>query len=596
MRLSASDPRVAAAAFDTRLTDGLGGLPAAEQLIAQSDRAEQFPAPVHDLLGDLGLADYCLPAQHGGGSADHEVLLHLWRVLARRDLSLVVAHGATHLGAAAVWIAGTERQLAELVESVRGGTVVGWGLPEPYCAAEIEHAELTAERIGDRYRLAGTKWPLASARSGLAVVLARTGPGEDERSLLMIRTDALAPGTFRALPKVLTHGIRGAEISGISFDGAEIPADALVGAEGTGTKTVLCARQLTRSVCAALPLGAGEHALRIATAWAVEESVADGRPLAALPTVRAGLVRSAALLAAMESAAVLTARSAHSLTDELSVLSSIVKVLAPALGDVLIGELAEVAGSRATPCGGAADGAAYAADAAFQKVARDHQTLVIFDGDGSVVRDEVIGQFPRLVTGFLEGTADRDGLDRAKALGTKVGRLDPARLGSRSRRGCSAVQSLPALTAEIGEFVEHAADELRELFDLARLLTWLADETHARMTEISPAARPTAEAYELASSYELLYAGAAVLHLWRAGVGERDDEPLWQGALWARAALYELLALLHHRLGLAPPLRNALRDEDAEQLLALLRAAVADGAPVTPFGPVAGHEYEEGRL
>ena len=66
--------------------------------------------------------------------------------------------------------------------------------------------------------------------------------------------------------------------------------------------------------------------------------------------------------------------------------------------------------------------------------------------------------------------------------------------------------------------------------------------------------------------------------------------------MWARAALYELLALLHDRLGLAPPLRNALRDEDAEQLLALLRAAVADGAPVTPFGPVAGHEYEEGRL
>lgn len=73
---------------------------------------------------------------------------------------------------------------------------------------------------------------------------------------------------------------------------------------------------------------------------------AQRRPLIERPYPSSILARCAALLAAVEAAALVGVRSAHSLTDELSVTSAIVKALAPSVTDSVIGELAEVLGVR----------------------------------------------------------------------------------------------------------------------------------------------------------------------------------------------------------------------------------------------------------
>jgi len=506
-----------------------------------------------------------------GAGVDHEELFAHWRVLARRDAGLAAAHGATCLGAAPVWLAGGRRLAAELAEAVSRGDRGGLAAVEPEYGAGPGHAEVLAERVADGYRLTGSTWPLANATGAQFItVLARTGRPGDTRgySLLLVRRDE-QPSPLTEIP---SHGLHGADVSGIDFAGTLVPGSALIGEEGGGVEALLRTLQLNRSVSSAFSLGAGEHALRLVAA---SDALRDpGSPLIEQRFVRSALARCAGLLAATEACALLTARSAHCLTGELSVLSAAVKGLTQTVVDTVLAELADLLALCAEPSG---------IDVDFQRIRRDHQVLAFLDGSTTSARNALIRRFPLLVSGFLHGKVDRPNLARAVDLGTKVGPLDRSRITHRSILGCSAVQSLPELArhlpAEAGDGSAASA-----LVRHARELTWLADELHARCAEVAPGPFPGTGAYDLAAAYELLYAGAAVLHLWRSGAVEHDGHGLWHDALWARVALAELNLRLRHRIGLTVPPRDDQDERAVEEFADRLIVATEAGAPLTPFG------------
>ncbi|GAB7187044.1 hypothetical protein ATKI12_6875 [Kitasatospora sp. Ki12] len=558
------------AAIDAALGDPEGTL----RLSAELDDAERFPAEVCARLDAFGLPAYYVPAEWGGRLDDHEELLRLLRSVARRDVSAAVAHAKTYLGTASVWIAGTPEQAAATAAAVLVGSPVAWALTEPEHGADLLAGGLTATAEADGYRLDGVKWPINNAtRAELLTVLARTGePGTPRgHSLFLVDKAASAPGSVRALPKVPTHGIRGIDISGVRFDDAKVPSAALLGAEGTGLETVLRALQLTRTLCAALSLGAGEQALRLAARFAAER-VIQKRPLVERPYPASILARSAALLAATEAAALVGNRSIHSLTAEMPVTSSVVKALAPTLIDSMLGELAELLGARSFLTDVFEHGA-------FQKLWRDHQIVAVFDGSTPVNRAALVQQFPRLARAYGAGTVDAAGLAEAVAVGSPPRPLERANLTLMSRQGCSVVQSLPALARSISARSVHPG-----IADHATALSTTVGELHAAMAAVTPVARPPMVAFELAAAYELCYAGAACLHLWAAGEVDHTGQALWADGLWVRAALRAL------RTRLAEVLRTPAPPDAPEDglvdgaLAAAVVAAAASGAPVSPFG------------
>jgi alkylation response protein AidB-like acyl-CoA dehydrogenase len=581
-----------AEALDTWLDRAMASARDGKSRLAQLDLSEEYPADMLTALDEFGLPAYYVPDRYGGRLDDHEQLLALWRALSRRDLSLAVAHGKTYLGGAPVWTSGTLEQASDLAADILGGVRVALALSEPDSGADLLSGRVTATRAAGGYQLDGVKWPVNNATRGRRLtVLAQTGNAGRARdySLFLVDKSRLAPGSYRLLPKARTHGIRGADISGIEFRRAPVAAAALLGPEGTGLETVLRALQLTRTMCAALSLGAGEHALRL-TARFTATRVIQERPLAARPHIRSVLARCAALLVAAEAATLTATRSAHSLTGELSVISAIVKGLVPTLADAMIAELSEVLGARSFLTEEYEHGA-------FQKIWRDHQIVAIFDGSTPVNRDALSRQFPRLVRGYRAGDADWDGLREAAAAGTRPRPLDHARLALLSRHGCSTVQSLPELATRIAGDAAPAG-----LVARTAALVKLAGELHRRMAGARPAAHPPASHYEWAAGYELVYAGAACLHLWRASTATAPAtsgaaatrnapraagwpaEPLWRDALWVRAALRELTSRLAVLLRCAPPAAAADDDEITGQLAGAVLAAAADGSAVTPFG------------
>lgn len=521
-----------ATALDALLTGyGNGSADCADDVfapgaLASLDEAEEFPARAVRVLDEAGLAaHYVLP-----DGAELPDTVRLLRTVARRDLTVAIAHGKTFLGAAPTWVAGTPEQISGLAERVRAGDVVCWGLTERGHGADLLAGELTA--VADDpggWRLAGEKWLINNAgRAAFACVLARTDPAGGARgfSLFLVDKRQLPEGSWRTLPKVRTHGVRGADISGFALDGARVPAAALIGTEGDGIPIVLKSLQLTRILAGALSLGAADHALRLARDFATGREL-YGRRLADIPHVRRVLGRAATSALLAEAVSLLAARSAHALPGELSVVSPIAKAYVPSLTQetlTSLGELLGVRGFLTSPPGGG-----------FAKLERDHRICPVFDGSTVVNRVALLNQLPRLVRQLSRRRADLDGLRAAADLGAPLRPCDRDRLSLLSVTGCSAVQALPG-----------TVDRVRREGppELAALTTPLLDEL-TLLEEESAAFVPVAgglpsTAFALAERYERAYAAAACLLLWLENPGLRTG-PLGADALWPRACLTALV-------------------------------------------------------
>ena len=62
------------------------------------DEVEEYPERACALLNEWGLPEYYVPEQWGGRLRSYEELVSLLRVVARRNLSIIVAHAKSYLG------------------------------------------------------------------------------------------------------------------------------------------------------------------------------------------------------------------------------------------------------------------------------------------------------------------------------------------------------------------------------------------------------------------------------------------------------------------------------------------------------------------
>ncbi|WP_328380545.1 acyl-CoA dehydrogenase family protein (plasmid) [Streptomyces sp. NBC_00440] len=539
---------------------------------AALDDTETFPLEICRELDALGLPRHYVPAAFGGALRGYDEALDLMRVVARRDLTVAIAHGKTFLGAVCVWVAGDPAQARRLGELVADGAVVSWALTERDHGSDLLACEVMAEPLPDAaggYRLTGEKWLINNASRGrLLCVLARTSPEAGSRgfSVLLVDKHQLPPGRHHSLPGPPLHGIRGADISGIAFDGAEVPASALVGKAGEGVETVLKSLQLTRTLCSSLSLGAADQALGMAVQYTAERQN-YGRPLIDLPQTRQLVTDSYAELLLAEATALVTTRSIHTLPGELAVLSAAAKSFVPTLVDGSIRRLAKVMGSRALLAGDTHR------HGRFQKVQRDHRVVGIFDGSTVVNLQALIAHFPALARGYRRRAVDAPGLAAACDPAAGLPAFDRTRLELLSRRGCSPVQAVPAAVEELRALAGDGTVPA-SLVELAARWQTFIEELVDRLSEQRPTASATpARAFALAERYSACVAASAALHLWLRGrhLAPQGTAALWDSGLWLESALSGLL----HRL--APQLQGPCPDEVAERLVSVLLAGSRGG-------------------
>ena len=485
------------------------------------DEKDDYPEHACDLLNQWGMQDYYIPVECGGKLFSFEELLSLIRVIARRDYTVAVAHVKTYLGAVCVWLGGTEAQKTRLAWIIKGGGQVSLGLTEKIHGSDILGSEVVATSVVDGFTLAGEKWLINNAtRSAALTVLARTRAEAGARgfSLFLVEKEQLEGGSFTLLPKIKTHGIRGADISGIRFDQCLIPASSLIGPEGAALEITLKAFQLTRTLIPALSLGAADTALRTTLKFTLERRLYGGR-VWDLPQVQRTVVESFVQLLICECVAISAARALHVATEQMSVWSAVAKYYVPVQVERLVKQLGVVLGARS-----------YLREehdwGIFQKIVRDNEIASLFDGSTMINLNVIIQQLHQLAEYSRKEprTSEeevQEHLESIFCLKKPLRRFEARRLELLNRGRDDIVQGLKMSLARIADFKREVDLDVEVSEQIIGLTTEVLREIDARdkaLADCLPGHGNTfhvsPEQFDLAKRHCVLHAAAACVHTW----------------------------------------------------------------------------------
>ena len=531
----------------------------------EHDEREAFPQPQVDALLSRGYARAMVPRTLGGELDSLETAALMQRAISRRDLTCAIALGQSFLGSIPIWLAGDEAQQARAARLLLSGGAMGLALTEEEHGSDVlagdAHAiETTGHLEPPRWRITGRKWLINNGARGAAyTVFARTGQPNalDGHSLFFVERDRLSAGSMRSLGKIRTHGIRGADISGLVLDGAGPLEDPLLGAKGGGLELLLKSLQITRAGCAFFSLGAADTALRLALDFARERTLYGGK-LIDLPQARAELSQVFAELLLAESAALATVRAAQVAPEQLSLWSAAIKFFVPVLCERSIRACARVLGARHYLREGFAGGV-------FQKLLRDAEVVSLFDGSTAVNLDGVGTQLLRLAGRARPGSREeRDAaLEQIFAVGAPVPPLDGAKLVLLNGGRCDLTQGLADARAALG-----AARPPALLAAIDRLLaahSRLLDDVRQLQQRERSEVKRSPELFELARRFCAIFAGACAAQMsLRAPLARVATGDGLLAAALERAVSLAASAELESPLALAPELRGALADRMLE--------------------------------
>lgn len=252
-------------------------------------------------LGERGWIGMTWPRAHGGHERN---ALERWVVLEE-----LLAAGAP---VAAHWIAdrqsgplllryGTPAQQALLPRIARGECFFCIGMSEPDAGSDLASVRTRAVRTDGGWRISGTKlWTTNAHRSHYMIALVRTDAQSGNRhgGLSQFLIDLRTPGIeVRPIRNLAGE----ADFNEVVFTDAEVPADAVIGAEGGGWAQVTAELAFERSgperYLSSMQLLV-ELVRRLSSAPGERAAVAIGRAVAHLATLRRLSVSVAGMLQA----------------------------------------------------------------------------------------------------------------------------------------------------------------------------------------------------------------------------------------------------------------------------------------------------------
>jgi acyl-CoA dehydrogenase len=194
------------------------------------------------------------------------------------------------LGAGAISLFGTAQQRQWLKRTRTGDAIAAFALSEAASGSDVANIAMTATRDGDDYVLEGEKtWISNGGIADLYVVFARTGeaPGAKGISAFAVAADLHGFSVVERIAVVAPH-----PLARIRFDGARVPAAAMIGKPGEGFRIAMATLDVFRTTVGAAALGFARRALDEAIARAGGRRLL-GAPRADLQMVQASIAEMA---------------------------------------------------------------------------------------------------------------------------------------------------------------------------------------------------------------------------------------------------------------------------------------------------------------
>ncbi|MFJ3986708.1 acyl-CoA dehydrogenase [Streptomyces fungicidicus] len=247
---------------------------------AAVDEEARFPREALDALVANDLHAVHVPEEYGGAGADALATVIVIEEVARVCASSSLIPAVNKLGSLPVILSGSEALKKKYMTPLaKGDGMFSYCLSEPDAGSDAAGMKTRAVRDGDAYVLNGVKrWITNAGESEYYTVMAVTDPEKRSKGISAFVVEKSDEGvSFGAPEKKL--GIKGSPTREVYLDNVRIPADRMIGEEGTGFATAMKTLDHTRITIAAQALGIAQGALDYAKGY-VRERKQFGKPIA----------------------------------------------------------------------------------------------------------------------------------------------------------------------------------------------------------------------------------------------------------------------------------------------------------------------------
>lgn len=339
------------------------------------DENARFPQEALDALVASGFNAIHVPEEYDGQGADSIAACIVIEEVARVDASASLIPAVNKLGTMGLILNGSEELKKQVLPSIAAGeAMASYALSEREAGSDAASMKTRDRKEGDNWVINGTKcWITNGGKSTWYTVMAVTDPekGANGISAFMVHKDD--PG-FTVGPLEKKLGIKGSPTAELYFEDCTIPADRIIGEEGTGFKTALQTLDHTRPTIGAQAVGIAQGALDAAIAY-VKERKQFGKPISSFQGVEFMIADMAMNLEAARLMVYTSAARAERGEKNLGFISSASKCFASDVAMQVTTDAVQLFG-----------GAGYTRDFPVERMMRDAKITQIYEGTNQIQR------------------------------------------------------------------------------------------------------------------------------------------------------------------------------------------------------------------
>jgi isovaleryl-CoA dehydrogenase len=255
-------------------------------IAAKIDEKDEFPKDLWPQMGELGLHGITVEEEYGGlglGYLEHVIAQE---EIARASASVGLSYGAhSNLCVNQIRRWGNDEQKKRYLPKLISGDHVGaLAMSEATAGSDVVGMKLKAEKVGNGYRLNGTKfWITNGAYADTLVVYGKTGEGSRGITAFLIEKDMEGFSIGQKMDKL---GMRGSPTSELVFDDCFVPPENVLGEENKGVEVLMSGLDYERTVLAGIQIGIMQACLDVVLPY-VRERKQFGKPIGTFQLMQA---------------------------------------------------------------------------------------------------------------------------------------------------------------------------------------------------------------------------------------------------------------------------------------------------------------------
>ncbi len=342
---------------------------------AKYDEENEFPWEIVEVFKQTDLFAVLVPEEYDGISGKVQDIAIITEELSRVCGGIGLSLGGSGLGMYPILISGSEEQKQKYLPQIANGDILAaFALTEANAGSDAGGMETTAVKDGDHYILNGTKqWITNGGEADLYTVFVLTDKSKGARGASCLIVEKGTEG-FSFGKKEDKMGIRGSATRELVFDNCRVPAENLIGREGTGFMIAMKTLDKSRPMVAAQAVGIAQGAYEEAAKYA-KERIQFGKPISAFQGIQFMLADMATQIEAARALVMATAKLIDSGAKKYAKESAMCKVFASDVAMKVTTDAVQILG-----------GYGYMKEYPVEKMMRDAKITQIYEGTNQVQR------------------------------------------------------------------------------------------------------------------------------------------------------------------------------------------------------------------